>query len=103
MQSQPVEVLDKYYDPEVQGVVVGYDKYMTYAGICLASFTIQKGAKFIGTNPDKFSMVRGLKVPSAGSMISLIEMATKVKPEIPGKPNTFIIDHLIQDNKLKRE
>ncbi len=68
---------------------------MTYAKICLASFHIQKGAKFFGTNPDKFSMVRGLKVPSAGSMLSLIEMASKVKPEIPGKPNTFIIDHII--------
>ena len=72
MDQQPVEILDKYYDPSIQGVVVGYDKFMTYAKICLASFHIQKGAKFIGTNPDKFSMVRGLKVPSAGSMLSLI-------------------------------
>jgi len=53
---------------------------MTYSKICLASFHIQKGAKFFGTNPDKYSLVRGMKVPSAGSMLSLIEMASKVSP-----------------------
>lgn len=102
LDDQPVEILDKYFDPKCEAVVVGYDKFMTYAKICLASFHIQKGAKFFGTNPDKFSYVRGLKVPSCGSMIDLIEAATKTKPEIPGKPNTFIIDHIINDNKLKK-
>jgi ribonucleotide monophosphatase NagD (HAD superfamily) len=49
------------------------------------------GAKFIGTNPDKYTMIENYQVPGCGSMIKCIEEATSVKAEIAGKPNPFIL------------
>ena len=40
-------------------------------------------------------MIRGYKVPGAGSILASIEESTGIKAEIMGKPNTFIIDQLI--------
>lgn len=52
-------------------VVVGLDNYLTYEKVVKATLAIQKGATFIGTNPDKnIPTERGL-LPGAGSVISL--------------------------------
>ena len=59
-------------DKDCQAVVIGYDSSMTYSKSCLACFQIQKGAKFLGTNPDKFTMIGGYQIPGAGSIISSI-------------------------------
>lgn len=55
----------------------------------------QKGMKFIATNPDKYTMQAGIRIPGNGSFMRLVEEATSIKAEIAGKPNTFIIDFLI--------
>ena len=43
----------------------------------MASFHVQNGAKFIGTNPDKYTMNMGYKVPGNGSMLKSVEEATE--------------------------
>ena len=58
-------------------VVFGYDSRMNYYKFCMASFHVQNGAKFIGTNPDKYSMNMGYKVPGNGSMLKSVEEATE--------------------------
>lgn len=68
----PVQISEKHMDPNVQGIVVGWDNEMTFSKICLIGFHLQKGVKFFGTNPDKFTMIRGFKVPGAGSIIASI-------------------------------
>jgi ribonucleotide monophosphatase NagD (HAD superfamily) len=70
---------------------MGYDTTLTYRKILAVSLLIQTGAKFIGTNPDKYTMISNFKVPGCGSMIKVIEEATAIKAEIAGKPNPFII------------
>ena len=53
-------------------VVVGLDNYLTYEKVVKATLAIQKGATFIGTNPDKnIPTERGL-LPGAGSVISFV-------------------------------
>ena len=52
---------------------------------------MQKGAKLIATNPDKYTMIGGFKVPGNGSIVSSIETASQIRAEISGKPNPFII------------
>ena len=62
----------KQVDKEVDVVVFGYDLMINYTKMCLASFHIQNGAKFIATNPDKYTMTMGYKIPGNGSLISCV-------------------------------
>src|SRR3712207_8324915 len=55
--------------------------------LSIATLAIQKGALFIGTNPDlNIPTERGL-MPGAGALNALLEAATRVKPVFIGKPN----------------
>ena len=85
----------KLIDKEVDVVVVGYDYEMSFTRLELASFHLQRGAKLLGTNPDKFTMEAGFKVPGNGSMLTCLESASGVKAEVVGKPNIFILNYLI--------
>ena len=53
--------------------------HMTYAKSSLACYHIQKGIKFFGTNPDKYTLIRGFLIPGCGSIISTIESGCKTK------------------------
>ena len=90
-------------DKEVDVVVFGYDFHINYTKLCLASFHIQNGATLVGTNPDKFTMISGLKTPGNGSILSCVEQASGVKAQIAGKPNKFILSYLIEECKVKKE
>lgn len=63
----------KTIDPSIDGVVMGYDNKLTYHKIIIISIYVQKGAKFIATNPDRYTMIEGLKIPGCGSMVKTIE------------------------------
>ena len=73
-------------------VVVGLDTQLTYEKLVTATLAIQKGATFIGTNPDlNIPTERGL-LPGAGSLIALLETATRMKPVFIGKPEAIIME-----------
>ncbi|SUO71611.1 haloacid dehalogenase-like hydrolase [Streptococcus pyogenes] len=56
-------------------VVVGLDSQVTYEMLAIATLAIQKGALFIGTNPDlNIPTERGL-MPGAGALNALLEAA----------------------------
>lgn len=77
-------------------VVVGLDNYLTYEKVVKATLAIQKGATFIGTNPDKnIPTERGL-LPGAGSVISFVETATQTPPIYIGKPEAIIMDKAVE-------
>lgn len=84
-------------------VVVALDTDLTYEMLALATFAIQKGATFIGTNPDfNLPSHRGF-LPGAGAVIALLEAATRVKPVIIGKPNAVIADKAVARMGLPKE
>lgn len=84
-------------------VVVGLDWQVDYEKFALATLAIQKGAHFIGTNPDlNIPTERGL-LPGAGTLVALIEAATRVKPVFIGKPNAIIVDKALEHLGVKRE
>lgn len=84
-------------------VVVGLDWEVDYEKLSIATLAIQKGAHFVGTNPDlNIPTERGL-MPGAGSIITLIEVATRVKPVYIGKPNAIIIEKSVEHLGLPRE
>ncbi|MHA2098140.1 MAG: HAD-IIA family hydrolase [Candidatus Kariarchaeaceae archaeon] len=77
-------------DNDVEAVIVGMDRTLTYEKLAVATRLIRDGARFIATNPDKsFPTTRGLE-PGAGSMIAAIEASTDETPEIIlGKPSIW--------------
>ena len=84
-------------------VVVGLDWQVDYEKLATATLAIQKGAHFIGTNPDlNIPTERGL-LPGAGSFITLLEAATRVKPVYIGKPNSIIMEKAVERLGLARE
>ena len=84
-------------------VVVGLDWQVDYEKLATATLAIQKGAHFIGTNPDlNIPTERGL-LPGAGSIITLLEAATRVKPVYIGKPNAIIMEKAVEHLGLARE
>ena len=77
-------------------VVVGLDNDVTYEKFVTATLAIQKGATFIGTNPDKnIPTERGL-LPGAGSVIALVEASTQKKAIYIGKPEAIIMDKAVE-------
>ncbi|HEQ0431747.1 TPA: TIGR01457 family HAD-type hydrolase [Streptococcus pyogenes] len=83
-------------------VVVGLDSQVTYEMLAIATLAIQKGALFIGTNPDlNIPTERGL-MPGAGALNSLLEAATRVKPVFIGKPNAIIMNKSLEVLGIQR-
>lgn len=93
----------KWEEADPDYVVVGLDNYLTYEKVVKATLAIQKGAIFIGTNPDKnIPTERGL-LPGAGSVISFVETATQTPPIYIGKPEAIIMDKAVEQLGLKKE
>lgn len=93
-------IKDYKFDPEVGAVISGIDFAVSYSKIALASMYIQKGAKWVVTNEDGFTMQHGLRAPGNGMIIAALESSLK-KPGgeglicdkiVTGKPNPAIFD-----------
>lgn len=83
-------------------VVVGLDTALTYEKLATATLAIQRGAVFIGTNPDlNIPTERGL-MPGAGSILALLEKATRVQPVIIGKPEAVIMNKALDRLGVRR-
>ena len=85
-------------------VIMGIDRSITYAKLADACLALRKGAKFIATNSDKaFPTERGL-VPGNGSFVKLLENASGVSPLFVGKPESYMLEFIQQENDyLKKE
>lgn len=76
-------------------VVVGLDTHLNYEKLTKATLAIQKGACFIGTNPDKNIPTEKGLLPGAGSVIACIETATQQKAFYIGKPESVIMNRAV--------
>jgi len=84
---------------EVDFVIVGMDRALTYAKIAFAQRCILEGnAKFYATNADSsFPVATGL-LPGAGVMVNAVKTCTDQKPvKIFGKPNPEGIQSILKD------
>lgn len=77
-------------------VVVGLDRELTYQKLSTASLAIQKGATFIGTNPDRNIPTHEGLMPSAGPSIAYLETATGQKATVIGKPEAIMMEGAVQ-------
>jgi len=73
-------------------VIVGWDIDFTYDKMKKASLAIQKGATYIGTNPDTtYPSEEGI-LPGCGAILASITTASGVEPIIIGKPKSLIME-----------
>ncbi len=74
----------------VSCVVIGFGRDITYDQFAAAAILINKGAQFVGTNPDVTFPSEWGKLPGAGSFIAMIQTATGAEVTIIGKPGPII-------------
>ena len=77
-------------------VVVGMTRYVCYRHLASASFLINHGALFVGTNPDITFPTEIGPLPGAGSILAFLETATGIKPVIIGKPNKSMFEEALR-------
>lgn len=79
-------------------VVAGICRTFTYDHINQALQAIKSGATFIATNRDRtYPIEGGREQPGAGAIIGAIEAATGITPEVLGKPNPAMIQHILRE------
>ena len=76
-------------DPEY--VVLGETRTYSFEAITTAIRLIEKGARFIATNPDVSGPSQQGAIPATGSVAALITKATGVDPYFVGKPNPLMM------------
>lgn len=82
-------------EDEADYVVAGLDRTATYAKMARATRFIRRGARFIGTNPDKSWPGEHEITPGAGAILAFIEAATDVKPFIVAKPEPVMFQQAL--------
>ncbi|MEZ4516037.1 MAG: HAD-IIA family hydrolase [Chloroflexota bacterium] len=79
----PADVRNGEFAPVV---VVGLSRTITYEGLAMAAHLVERGARFIGTNPDASFPSEIGPLPGSGAIIAVVEASTGVTPFIIGKP-----------------
>jgi len=72
-------------------VVLGETKTHSFENITRAIRLIERGARFIATNPDPSGPSAEGSVPACGSFAALITQATGIRPYFVGKPNPLMM------------
>jgi len=78
-------------ESDVQYVVVGLDRDLTYAKLTTAVRLLRAGAAFVGPNPDTTLPTDDGIIPGAGSFQALLTAATGARPLIIGKPEPTML------------
>jgi 4-nitrophenyl phosphatase len=78
-------------ESDVQYVVVGLDRDLTYRKLTTAVRLIRAGAAFVGPNPDTTLPTDDGIIPGAGSFQAALHAATGVRPLIIGKPEPTML------------
>ena len=76
-------------DPDY--VVLGETRTYSFEAITRAIRLIERGARFIATNPDVTGPSPEGPLPATGSVAAMIRQATGIKPYFVGKPNPLMM------------
>jgi NagD protein len=76
-------------DPDY--VVLGETRTYSFTSITTAIRLIERGARFIATNPDTTGPSREGSLPATGAVAALINAATGQQPYYVGKPNALMM------------
>jgi len=90
-------------ETDVQAVVAGLDRFVTYEKLKKGALFVRNGAIFIGTNPDRTLPTPEGLIPGAGTIIAALETATDSKAIVVGKPDPFMTALALQRLGLKAQ
>jgi len=90
LESTGIEIVGP--DAQLDAVVVGWDRRVTYDDLRAASLAVQRGGRLFASNDDaSYPAPDGYTWPGAGAILAAIEVATGVHAEVFGKPNPPIL------------
>ncbi len=77
-------------------IVMGFTPDAAYQELAMAALLVNKGASFIGTNPDPTIPSELGPLPGTGALQALITAATGVSPKTIGKPGPLMFEHALR-------
>jgi 4-nitrophenyl phosphatase len=78
-------------------VVVGLDRFLTFAKLQRAFEEVRAGATFVATNKDPtYPMEEGREIPGGGSMVAALEYAVGRAPIAIGKPEPYTLEEIFR-------
>jgi phosphoglycolate/pyridoxal phosphate phosphatase family enzyme len=84
-------------DERADYVVVGLDRFLTFAKLQRAFVEVRGGAAFVATNKDPtYPMEEGKEIPGGGSMVAALEYALGVTPVAIGKPEPYTLEEILR-------
>ena len=85
-------------------VLVGFDRELCYNKVEKACKFLFDGAEFIATNPDLLYPIKNNRfIPDCGSICHMLITATNKKPIYIGKPNSYMINLIIEKYGIIKE
>jgi HAD superfamily hydrolase (TIGR01450 family) len=82
--------------PEIDVVVVGFDRGADYAKLKDASVLVARGAALVASNADpSFPAPGGESWPGAGALLAVIETTTGTHAEVVGKPEPPLFERAL--------
>jgi len=108
LQDYPTRLPEAHFralftQPSLDAVVCGLDTTFTSAKLATAAAHLQRGALFIGTNPDAGDRVHDAGLtPGCGALLAALEVAGGVQAHVVGKPASQLIEQLVERYKLDR-
>ena len=93
------------FGKNIDAVVIGYDTELNYKKLITISkiLSTNKDIPYIATHPDFVCPVDFGFIPDCGSMVKMIEYATKRVPIYIGKPEPTMIDFVIKKYGMTKE
>ncbi|ELY91980.1 HAD-IIA family hydrolase [Natrinema altunense] len=90
-------------DDSPDAIVVGADEQTAYSDIRRAARHIERGALFVGTNPDGSFPTPDGPAPGAGAIVRAVETAAGTSPVVVGKPEPLLFEMALQGIPTERE
>ena len=89
-------ILTKLYEPEVDLVVCGLDRELSWDKLASACYALQAGARLVASNGDTSLPTERGFAPGNGAVLAAINAATHIKPVIIGKPEPILYQQAMQ-------
>jgi 4-nitrophenyl phosphatase len=86
----------RFDDEAAEAVVVSFDRGFTYEKLKKACRLIERGARYLATNPDRALKLENGISPGTGAIVAAVTAGCGVEPLMVGKPERLIFDMALQ-------